>query len=83
VESYRWRDVPQRRARNVGAGLGVRAKLSHASAHKAPADARARRILMKRIASLVLVLVVGMIALVGCKAEGEIGDTATNVAAPR
>ena len=38
---------------------------------------------MKRIVSLVVILVVGMVALVGCKAEGEIGDTATNVAAPR
>ena len=38
---------------------------------------------MKRIASLVLILVVGMIALVGCRAEGEIGDTSTGVSAPR
>jgi len=38
---------------------------------------------MKRIVSLVVILVVGMVALVGCKAEGEIGDTATNVSAPR
>jgi hypothetical protein len=38
---------------------------------------------MKRIASLVLILFVGMIALAGCKAEGEIGDTSTGVSAPR
>jgi hypothetical protein len=38
---------------------------------------------MKRFASLALILVVGMIALAGCRAEGEIGDTATNVTAPR
>ena len=38
---------------------------------------------MKRIASLVLVLLVGMIALAGCRAEGEIGDTSTGVSAPR
>jgi len=38
---------------------------------------------MKRIASLIVILVVGMVALVGCKAEGEIGDTATGVSAPR
>ena len=38
---------------------------------------------MKRIASLVLVVLVGMITLVGCRAEGEIGDTNTNVVAPR
>jgi hypothetical protein len=64
--------------------IGVRAKLSHACAPTlGPAEARARRTVMKRIASLVLILVVGMIALVGCKAEGEIGDTATDVSAPR
>ena len=38
---------------------------------------------MKRIESLVLILVVGMIALVGCRAEGEIGDTSTGISAPR
>jgi hypothetical protein len=38
---------------------------------------------MKRIASLVLILFVGMIALAGCKAEGEIGDTSTGISAPR
>jgi hypothetical protein len=62
---------------------GVRAKLSHAAHLSARRVARARRTVMKRIASLVLILVVGMIALVGCRAEGEIGDTATGIAAPR
>ena len=38
---------------------------------------------MKRIASLVLILFVGMIALAGCKAEGEIGDTSSGISAPR
>jgi hypothetical protein len=38
---------------------------------------------MKRIASLVLIVFVGMIALAGCKAEGEIGDTSSGISAPR
>ena len=38
---------------------------------------------MKRIASLVLLMVVGMLVFTGCKAEGEIGDTSTGVSAPR
>jgi hypothetical protein len=38
---------------------------------------------MTRFASLVLILVVGMLALVGCRAEGEVGDTSANITAPR
>jgi hypothetical protein len=39
---------------------------------------------MKRIASLVLILVVGMIALAGCKASAEIDpDDHSAIAAPR
>lgn len=38
---------------------------------------------MKRIASIVVILVVGLLAFSGCKAEGEIGDTSSGVSAPR
>jgi hypothetical protein len=38
---------------------------------------------MLRIASLVSILLIGVVVLAGCKAEGEIGDTSSNVVAPR
>ena len=38
---------------------------------------------MKKFLFTLLVLGVSCVALVGCKAEGEIGDTSTSIAAPR
>jgi hypothetical protein len=38
---------------------------------------------MKKILFTLLVLGLTSVALVGCKAEGEIGDTHTSIAAPR
>ena len=38
---------------------------------------------MTRFVSLFVLALVGMLVLVGCKAEGEIGDTSSNVVAPR
>ncbi len=38
---------------------------------------------MTKLLFTLLVLGASTLALVGCKAEGEIGDTQTNVTAPR
>jgi hypothetical protein len=38
---------------------------------------------MKKALFTLLVLGMSCVALVGCKAEGEVGDTHTSIAAPR
>ena len=38
---------------------------------------------MKKILFTLLVLGMSCVALVGCKAEGEVGDVSTSIAAPR
>lgn len=38
---------------------------------------------MRKFLTLIVVLGMSMVALVGCKAEGEVGDADTSVASPR
>jgi len=38
---------------------------------------------MRKFLTVMMVLGMSMLALAGCKAEGEIGDTSTSVATPR
>ena len=38
---------------------------------------------MRKVLTVVMVLGMAMVALVGCRAEGEIGDNSTSIAAPR
>ena len=38
---------------------------------------------MRKFLTLIVVLGMSMVALVGCRAEGEVGDAATSVASPR
>jgi hypothetical protein len=38
---------------------------------------------MRTILTVAIVLAMSMLAVVGCKAEGEIGDTQSGIAAPR
>jgi hypothetical protein len=38
---------------------------------------------MRKILTLVVVLGMSMLALAGCRAEGEIGENTSNITAPR
>jgi hypothetical protein len=38
---------------------------------------------MVRLATFIVLGLVGLVALVGCKAEGEIGDTSSNISVAR
>jgi outer membrane murein-binding lipoprotein Lpp len=38
---------------------------------------------MKKLLLVIVALMLGAVVLPGCRAEAEVGDTASNVAAPR